>query len=62
MKRTKDTDDEWMNVHVDASEGKGTGVAQTLSAIAEVADDAPEWARYDLEVEVVEYDTREDKQ
>jgi len=59
---TKDTDeDEWMNVQVEASESRGTVVAQTLEAIAEVADDAPVWARYDFEVVVVEYDTRVDE-
>ena len=61
MKPTKETEDEWLNVEVEASGGKGTGVSQTLEAIAEVAWDAPEWARYDLEVKVVEYDTRADE-
>ena len=62
MKPTKDTEDEWMNVEVDASEGTGNAVAATLRPIAEVADDAPEWARYDLEVKVTEYDTREEQE
>ena len=57
---TKDNDDEWMNVEVDASGGDGNAIAAVLEPIAEVARDAPEWAEYDIELKIEEHDKRAD--
>ena len=50
--------EEWMNVQVDASGGSGKAIAAVLKPIVEVADDAPEWAEYDIELNIEETDTR----
>ena len=62
MKPTKDTEDEWMNVTIDGKQGSGAAVAVLLERVAEVAEDSPDWARYELELEVTEYDSRKEKQ
>ena len=59
MEPTKDTEGEWMNVTIDGKQGSGPAVAVLLERVAEVAEDAPDWARYELELEVTEYDSRE---
>ena len=50
--------EEWMNVQVDASGGSGKAIAAVLKPIVEVAEDAPEWAEYDIELNIEETDTR----
>jgi len=55
---TKNTDDEWMNVEVDAAGGDGDAIAAVLEPIGEVARAAPEWAEYDIELKIEEHDTR----
>ena len=53
-------DEEWMNVEVDASGGDGKAIAAVLEPIVKVARDAPEWAKYDIELKIEETDTRTD--
>jgi len=59
VNESEDETDEWMNVEIDASGGSGQAVAVILERVAEVAEDAPNWATYDIELSIDETDTRE---
>ena len=48
------TEEEWLNVETEGSDGTGKAVAAVLSSVVEVLREAPEDKRYDFELVIKE--------